>query len=338
MESIVEEDEFLHLHSDATNPPPVTPSASACSDDAQGTIPHLTSTPELPTVAVPNTSALDSPAEGSPLPRTDAEGALCTLKGNEWLSSTAIEVVQRALRVDPATLFLDPLVFNVEDPGLPSFRHPERVTQIMLPLLHRGRKHWTLAVFDIAQGVVRHYDSLDAPELPQANAALLEFANMVDPNVTWRFEATHPIHQLDGFNCGVYVLITMACLVLELPLPSVVSPRDMLLWRYVFGIMIAVTTVPSLVERSLEEQEARIRDAQLALAGWIRFTLETQSSVQPATPVQAKKPGANSTRPHELSILQLQSSATQTTCTPSWHACTISVSAHQNLQRSFKSR
>ncbi|KAL8825120.1 MAG: hypothetical protein Q9170_007922, partial [Blastenia crenularia] len=138
---------------------------------------------------------------------TDLAGALTTLRPRGSLSVTALELVLARIPVDDSTRIFDPKCFSIEEPKANTLRTlNHRIERVLLPLLHESRKHWTLAEFDVPNGIIHHHDSLPSAD-SHVRDNLTRFTRDVIPSsAAWQFVAVANTQQTDGFSCGVYVL------------------------------------------------------------------------------------------------------------------------------------
>ncbi|KAL8913391.1 MAG: hypothetical protein Q9171_001770 [Xanthocarpia ochracea] len=173
------------------------------------------------------------------LPTADVQGSLTTLHPRRMLSSTALELVLGTISVDEKSMIYDPLFFDVERPKpITSRKRIQHVQQVLLPLHHQSREHWTLAEFDVLRGLIRHHDSLPSARC-KVPEALIGFRNtMISSSIQWRLTAVDTFRQTDNFSCGVHVLtkaISIVAGVSVAPFPEL----DLELWRHIFEGMLA---------------------------------------------------------------------------------------------------
>ncbi len=127
--------------------------------------------------------------------RSDLTGALGSLQGSSWLSSTAIELVLAFFTRDRDYRVLDPSFLPVASPLSLADKPPISLRQqkwVLVPMHHDS--HWTVGFLDLGTGVIEYYDSLSR-ELAQARRALLCLGNYFSldsprlKDIVWRVEA-----------------------------------------------------------------------------------------------------------------------------------------------------
>ena len=175
-------------------------------------------------------------------PTNDLQGAMGCLKPDEWLSTTAIQLILDCCHIDGARIF-DPSFLSV-DSGKHFSRDPCEDRIWIMPLLLR--KHWTLITIDITANSVEFWNSLPVPEYEaEAREAVqgLERAlndetcnhSSRNTNLKWSFATRSCPVQTNNSDCGVYASVIAIYKLLGLILPDSIDPC---LWRLVLSYLI----------------------------------------------------------------------------------------------------
>ncbi|KAL9630501.1 MAG: hypothetical protein Q9164_006381 [Protoblastenia rupestris] len=200
-------------------------------------------------------------------PNTNA-GAIMSLQGSAWLSTTAMELVLETFR--QGHLFcLDPSFFDVtEPPGITSnkqrLRGLAQYHRIIAPL-HHGN-HWTVALVDLKTRDMHWYDPrISAEHERQARGILEAFGqflnehNEVNEHIAWKFGSRGDEAQQDNLSdCGVFSLVWALARIQGLPMPSRIEGP---FWRRIFQALIddkcdtSPLTSPSLSHTSPFEED-----------------------------------------------------------------------------------
>ncbi len=178
---------------------------------------------------------LNPPSAGE-IPSSDLPGALSSLQPGQSLSATALEMTLSALPQDNV-LILDPQWYDCDANKLPSHvpRIWDSITSILLPLHHRTAQHWTLAIFDMVDHTIQHYDSLSTPEPTSVDQHLLNLADRFKTG-NWTIWDIIGAQQRNGHDCGVFVLISAIFALAKTTRPS---QFDCTLWRFLFQAMLS---------------------------------------------------------------------------------------------------
>lgn len=179
------------------------------------------------------------------VPENTYEGALCSLDDNQWLSTTAIDLLLRMIPCDNAKIY-DGSFMCVEQPEsmlnkTSIHRANNHIT--LFPTNHRSC-HWTLVVLDPSTTQIEFYDSLHDPKYEkEARAATrywlqkLSTLDKADINqVPWFFKVIDCPKQSNTNDCGISVLVCAIHRILDLTLPKSIN---LTLWRRVLRAALA---------------------------------------------------------------------------------------------------
>jgi len=164
-------------------------------------------------------------------PSADLEGALGCLKPEQWVSSTAIELVL-SFCPSPKFRILDSLFFQIANPtACNSVKTVVKQDFVLVPLHHQN--HWTLAHFDLKHHRINYYDSLAGQLTHTLRKALLVLVTCLKlEEADWSIHAMAGPVQANYVDCGVYLLATAIHLLAEIELPR---QHDCNLWRLVLS-------------------------------------------------------------------------------------------------------
>lgn len=169
-------------------------------------------------------------------------GALASLGNSQWLSSTAIVSLLEA-GCGPETRLFDSGYVTMQAPeamfSKPKLRLRNEHTIWLIPLNHNNR-HWTLAIIDIGNAVVEHYDPLsvginhrlEALENFIRSFSTGEEEGKFKPFSQWKLRGMPCPAQSNNFDYGIYVVLFTYHRLLGLPIPP---NLDLVLWRKVLS-------------------------------------------------------------------------------------------------------
>ena len=176
----------------------------------------------------------------SDIPPSDIQGALTSLGEDQWLSSTAVELLLKSVLLDSVRIF-DSSYLSTSEPEKIFDKQPLRFhgeSIWVIPLNHNNR-HWTLAFIELDRFEVEVYDSLGGDanrHLQQATETLNKFMTFLlehHPKLfrdgsPWKIRIMDCPRQANGYDCGVCVVVFAYYRILGLSLPKTV---DFGLWR-----------------------------------------------------------------------------------------------------------
>ena len=143
-------------------------------------------------------------------PRSDIEGAVRTLQPGQWLSTTAVDLVLRAL-LPPTVRIVDGTYLRIGDGSRSSPKTPLRLRSeeafLVVPLNHQS--HWSLAVLDVQARVIDYFDSMRKNDVPvrQIMHRLTMGFPSDKPFQEWAFHPQECPLQQNTNDCGVHLLI-----------------------------------------------------------------------------------------------------------------------------------
>lgn len=231
--------------------------------DSLQTSPSLSSGPPRNAQEGDNTTAsLRGASNGAPeqelrpllvsqMPEANLQGALKSLSPRRWLSSTAIELVLKLLPSSQIFVF-DPSYFSLSQPRqIEISKSSAPARQLLIPIHDRSSSHWTLAILDRDARVVEYYDSLPGNSDNAARDSILESIRLDDSAAPWGFLRKSTPVQLNGWDCGVHVLVVAFLRLTRSAPDEVPSSMDSSLWRQVFRDMLCKGSTPDIIARNI---------------------------------------------------------------------------------------
>ncbi|KAL8755362.1 MAG: hypothetical protein Q9184_004822 [Pyrenodesmia sp. 2 TL-2023] len=186
-------------------------------------------------------------------PKNTLLAAVKSFDGDDWLTSTAIQVALGMLPSDNAKIF-DPSYMEAANPES-MLRKTSRSRWLdilsVFPSNHHG-KHWTLMIYDPLDCEVEFYDSLEGTsyemEAERAMQCCIDAAqNTQHGSVEWSFRRKDCPRQHNLSDCGVSVILCAMRRILGVPLPL---SFDYQLWRLILHAVLS---------QGLPDVERRIR-------------------------------------------------------------------------------
>lgn len=196
--------------------------------------------------ASPTTSSTPHTSSHPSVPPSTLEGARASLLPGRELSTTAMSLILRLLR-NPAVCDYDAGWYDSSRP----ITHPRaagKATTLLLPIHRAG--HWNLAVLEPQRKVVKCFDSLggmDKRLIADLKRDLESFkweGGTEEGLGQWRVEPQTTPQQSNAVDCGVFVLATAMCVVVDVNIPRQI---DAVVWRYVFRSVVDVTAEGSFL-------------------------------------------------------------------------------------------
>ncbi|KAL9593834.1 MAG: hypothetical protein Q9219_007363 [cf. Caloplaca sp. 3 TL-2023] len=159
------------------------------------------------------------------LPTTDLAGALESLAPRMWLSATAIQMILEMITPDDWS-FVDSTAVRLPTiAGLVATRaHGKK--GVLLPI--HFNDHWTLISLDFENTTAHVLDSRSKGYTHHLSEILNAALSRMQTANSWTIRRYDKFCQLNGFDCGIFVLVGALCMVGHHPLPAsasqVVSP------------------------------------------------------------------------------------------------------------------
>ncbi|KAL8865828.1 MAG: hypothetical protein Q9174_006670, partial [Haloplaca sp. 1 TL-2023] len=188
-----------------------------------------------------------------PRPQSTLAWAISSLAADEWLSTTAVDLLVRLIPGEDTRIY-DASFMRVDQP-MSMQKQPNRSWPTVLgilPTIHQNN-HWTLLVVDAAHNQVEFYNSLPSKAYEsEAEAAVKSWASVANVDrPEFRFQTQECCVQPNSSDCGIMVLINAMQRILRLAVPS---PIDLTLWRKIFHAVLSnLATSTSTVHAPTEE-------------------------------------------------------------------------------------
>lgn len=198
------------------------------------------------------------------IPTADLEGALSSLKPMKMLSTTVLELVLRKSIINENVRIFDCAFTTVMTPAQMWEQHKQKAVRAkdhqnlyVIPLLHGD--HYTLIIAHLDTRLIVHYDSLQQTACEQRargviepiKKALLESDPARFDRTDWMFQVGEVPQQRNGYDCGVYVLVTYMYYVIQRPLPAQINCK---LWRSIFTKLLSTPSMTQNV-RTIDHTE-----------------------------------------------------------------------------------
>ena len=187
----------------------------------------------------------------SQIPAANLQGALESLCPRRWLSSTAIELVLRLLPCSQIFVF-DPSYFSLNQPRrIEISESSASARQLLIPIHDDSSSHWTLAILDRDARMVEYYDSLPGNGDDTVYDSILKSISFDASAAPWGFNRKLTPMQLNGWDCGVHVLVVAFFRLIRSAPGEVPRSIDSSLWRQVFRDFLGEGSTPDIIVENI---------------------------------------------------------------------------------------